>query len=207
MIAVEIHKKLKAGSGLTNLHIKLQAVKGSITLIHGPSGSGKTTFLKILAGLTKADQGQILINEQTWLNTQTGICLSPQKRQAGFVFQNYALFPNMTVRKHLEYATSDNQWINRLLQIGKLDAFADHKPDQLSVGQQQRLAILRAMAIKPALLLMDEPFSALDQKMKGGLIADLKTLWDQLQTTVIIVSHYPQELAELATQELYIGEE
>jgi molybdate transport system ATP-binding protein len=122
----------------------------------------------------------------------------------GFVFQNYALFPNMTVRQHLEYATDDLQWIERLLAIGKLETFAAHKPEYLSGGQQQRLSILRAMAIKPKLLLMDEPFSALDPKMKSELIPELKLLWDELGTTALIVSHNPQELEGLAELELYV---
>ncbi|MES2278219.1 MAG: ATP-binding cassette domain-containing protein [Bacteroidota bacterium] len=204
MIVIEIHKKLRAGHGQTDLHVKLQANKGSITVIHGPSGAGKSTLLKIIAGLMQPEQGQVLIDGQAWLDTANDINLSPQKRKAGFVFQNYALFPNMTVRQHLEYACTDAQWIDQLLKIGALDGLADRRPDYLSGGQQQRLAILRAMANKPALLLMDEPFSALDQKTKAGLIADLKPVWDKLQTTVIIVSHYPQELADIATQQLYI---
>ena len=207
MIAAEIYKKLKAGDGTADLHIKLQAGRGSITLVHGPSGAGKTTFLKILAGLMLPEKGQISINQQVWLDTDHQINLSPQKRKAGFVFQNYALFPNMTVRQHLEYATDNTGWINKLLAVGGLTAFTDRKPDHLSGGQQQRLAILRAMATQPALLLMDEPFSALDQKMKTALIAELKALWEELQTTVIIVSHYPQELTGIATQTVYISTE
>jgi molybdate transport system ATP-binding protein len=205
MITADIHKKLNAGSNETALHIQLLADKGSITVIHGPSGAGKTTFLKILAGLITPEKGKITVGNHIWLDTARGINLSPQKRKAGFVFQHYALFPNMTVRQHLEYATTDRQWIDQLLNIGGLTSFANRKPEHLSGGQQQRLAILRAMAIKPALLLMDEPFSALDNKTKSLLVADLKQLWDKLQTTVIIVSHYPQELAAIATSELYMG--
>jgi molybdate transport system ATP-binding protein len=204
MIVIDIHKKLRAGHGKTNLQVILQADKGSITVIHGPSGAGKTTLLKIIAGLATPEQGQVMIDGQLWLDTATGISLTPQKRKAGFVFQHYALFPNMTVRQHLAYVTNDMPWIDQLLKLGGLDGLADHKPNYLSGGQQQRLAILRAMANKPVLLLMDEPFSALDQKTKAGLIAGLKVLWDELETTVIIVSHYPQELAGIATQELYI---
>lgn len=207
MIAAEIHKKLNAGINETNLNIELQAGKGSITLMHGPSGAGKTTFLKIMAGLMLPEQGKIITDGQVWLDTASGINIPPQKRRTGFVFQNYALFPNMTVRQHLEYATTDTGWIDQLLKTVKLDAFADRKPAQLSGGQQQRLAISRAMAIKPSLLLMDEPFSALDHQTKTTLIAELKAIWDQLQTTVIIVSHYPQELIGIATAEVNIAAE
>ncbi|MDB5145598.1 MAG: ATP-binding cassette protein [Mucilaginibacter sp.] len=204
MISVDIEKKLKAYRGQQVLKIAAQFPKGSITKIYGPSGAGKTTFLKIIAGLIDPEKGKITVDDILWLDTAANFSLSPQKRKVGFVFQNYALFPNMTVRQHLEYATDDLQWIERLLTIGKLETFATHKPEYLSGGQQQRLSILRAMAIKPKLLLMDEPFSALDPKMKSELIPELKFLWDELGTTTLIVSHNPQELEGLAELELYV---
>ncbi len=205
MISVDIEKKLRAYKGQQVLKIAAQFPSGSITKIYGPSGSGKTTFLKIIAGLITPEKGKITVDDAVWLDTDSKFSLSPQKRRTGFVFQNYALFPNMTVQQHLEYATDDRQWINRLLAIGQLETFAEHKPEYLSGGQQQRLAILRAMAIKPKLLLMDEPFSALDPKMKSGIIPGLKLLWEELGTTVLIVSHNPQELEGLTAREIEIN--
>jgi molybdate transport system ATP-binding protein len=205
MITVDIEKKLRAYKGQQVLKIAAQFTMGSITKIYGPSGSGKTTFLKIIAGLIIPEKGKINVDDHVWLDTGLNISLSPQKRKTGFVFQNYALFPNMTVQQHLEYATDDAQWIKRLLAIGKLDTLTAHKPEYLSGGQQQRLAILRAMAVRPKLLLMDEPFSALDPKMKSALIPELKLLWDELGTTILIVSHNPQELAELTENEMEIN--
>ncbi|HTE01580.1 MAG TPA: ATP-binding cassette domain-containing protein [Mucilaginibacter sp.] len=205
MISADIEKKLKAYKGQQVLKLAAEFPTGSITKIFGPSGAGKTTFLKIIAGLINPEKGKITDNDTIWLDTSAGISLSPQKRKVGFVFQNYALFPNMTVQQHLEYATDDTQWISRLLAIGKLETFTKHKPEYLSGGQQQRLAILRAMAIKPKLLLMDEPFSALDPKMKSELIPGLKLLWDEMGTTTIIVSHNPQELDGLTEREIEIN--
>ncbi len=205
MISVDIEKKLKAYSGQQVLKIATQFPTGSITKIYGPSGSGKTTFLKIIGGLVNPEKGKITVDDTIWLDTIPKISLSPQKRKTGFVFQNYALFPNMTVQQHLEYATDDQSWIARLFAIGKLESFAKHKPEYLSGGQQQRLAILRAMAIKPKLLLMDEPFSALDPEMRAGLIKELKLLWEESGTTVLIVSHNPMELDGLTERELYIS--
>ncbi|SDT61225.1 molybdate transport system ATP-binding protein [Mucilaginibacter mallensis] len=207
MISINIEKKLKAYSGQQWLKIDHQFADSSITKIYGPSGAGKTTFLKIIAGLVVPEKGGITVDGVTWLNTSSKISLSPQKRLVGFVFQNYALFPNMTVQEHLEYASNDAQWIQRLLKIGKLETLSDHKPEYLSGGQQQRLAILRAIAIRPKLLLMDEPFSALDPKMKSALIAELKLLFAELKMTVLIVSHNPQELEGLVDGELLINAE
>ena len=205
MIIFDIEKRLKAYGGQQVLKIAHQFPLGSITKIFGPSGAGKTTFLKIIAGLIKPEKGKITVDETVWLDTSSKISLSPQKRKVGFAFQNYALFPNMTMREHLQYATKDEAWISRLLRIGKLEAFSDHKPEYLSGGQQQRLAILRAMAIKPRLLLMDEPFSALDPEMRSELVKELSAVWKEQGTTVLIVSHNPQELDGLAQQELYIS--
>jgi molybdate transport system ATP-binding protein len=204
MISIDIEKKLKAYKGQQVLKISAQFQSGSITKIFGPSGAGKTTFLKIIAGLIDPEKGEIKVDDTIWLDTSKKISLSPQKRRVGFVFQNYALFPNMTVRQHLEYATEDHQWINRLLAIGKLETFEKHKPEYLSGGQQQRLSILRAMAIKPQLLLMDEPFSALDPKMKSEIIPELKSIWKELRTTTLIVTHNPHELEGLTDAEMEI---
>jgi molybdate transport system ATP-binding protein len=196
MITINIEKKLKAYSGEQWLKVNREFADGSIIKIQGPSGAGKTTFLKVIAGLVQPEKGIIKVDDTIWLDTSTKINLSPQKRLAGFVFQNYALFPNMTVQQHLEYATDDSAWIDKLLKIGKLETLTTHKPGYLSGGQQQRLAILRALSIKPKLLLIDEPFSALDAKMKSVLIGDLKALFAELKMTVFIVSHNPLELEE-----------
>jgi molybdate transport system ATP-binding protein len=206
MIAADIEKKLKAYNGLQVLRIKKVFLAGGITRITGPSGAGKTTFLKMIAGLVTPDSGIIKDNHTTWFDASQNINLPPQQRGVGFVFQDYALFPNMTVKQHLEYATNDTEWINRLLDIGGLETFANHKPDYLSGGQQQRLAIMRAMSIKPKLLLMDEPFSALDIKMKSALIKDLQKLFAELGATTLIVSHNPQELDGVSGDELQIGD-
>jgi len=204
MISINIEKKLKTYGGQQWLSINHDFATGSTTKISGPSGAGKTTFLKIIAGLTSPEKGIIRVDDTFWVDTSAKINLSPQKRMAGFVFQNYALFPNMTVREHLEYATKDEVWIDRLLKVGKLETLTTHKPEHLSGGQQQRLAILRALAIKPSLLLMDEPFSALDSEMKIALIAELKLLFAELGLTVLIVTHNAQELDGLCNGELRI---
>jgi molybdate transport system ATP-binding protein len=205
MIAIAIEKNLKVYQGKRVLKIDHQFSTGSITKIYGPSGAGKSTFLKVIAGLVNPEKGMIVVQGSIWLDTGAHINIAPQKRMPGFVFQDYALFPNMTVLEHLHYATDDSAWINRLLILGKLETLTDHKPIHLSGGQQQRLAILRALAIKPKLLLMDEPFSALDPEMKTDLIKELKVIFKEIGATVLIVSHNPVELEGLVDGEIYIG--
>lgn len=205
MIDIAIEKSLKVYHGKRVLKIEHAFAPGSMTKIYGPSGAGKTTFLKVIAGLLNPEKGKIIVDGVTWLDTGANINIAPQKRMPGFVFQDYALFPNMTVLEHLKYATDDIGWINRLLVLGKLDTLTDHKPIHLSGGQQQRLAILRALAIKPKLLLMDEPFSALDPDMKTELIAELTVVFKDIGATVLIVSHNPAELEGLVDGEIYIS--
>jgi len=181
MIRINIEKELKAYSGHQWLKVNREFASGSITKIYGPSGVGKTTFLKMIAGLVQPEKGVIEVDDTLWLD--------------------------MTVMEHLEYATSDVAWIDLLLKIGKLETFTTHKPEHLSGGQQQRLAILRALAIKPKLLLMDEPFSALDMKMKSALIDELKLLFAELKMTVFIVSHNPAELESFGGEEMVLNQD
>lgn len=193
MIEINIKKRVRIYNGTNLIQVKASFHHRHITQIIGPSGSGKTTLLKIIAGLIKPEEGKITANENVWLDTKANRNLEPQKRSVGFVFQDYALFPNMTVIEHLQYGSNDAQYIDRLIAIGRLDAFRTHKPKHLSGGQQQRLAILRALSTKPSLLLMDEPFSALDNVLKKDVMTDLKTLFDELKITCLVVTHHPLE--------------
>lgn len=204
MIELKIEKKIRTYKGNSLLLVEDTFPASSVTKVYGPSGAGKTTFLKIIAGLITPEKGKIMVGNQTWLDTEKKISQTPQERKAGFVFQDYALFPNMTVRAHLQYATEDQQMISRLLHIGKMEAFADHRPNHLSGGQQQRLAILRALALKPKLLLMDEAFSAMDDELREALIVDLKILLKEFGTTTIVVSHHAGETLGFADRSLKI---
>jgi molybdate transport system ATP-binding protein len=204
MISVSIEKKIAAYNGLRVLKIHHEFPAGSITKVSGPSGAGKTTLLKMVAGFVQPDSGKIIVNNTVWTDTSARIALPAQKRLAGFVFQDYALFPNMTVLQHLEYAAQDKAWISRLLELGRLQTLAGHKPQYLSGGQQQRLAILRALAIKPKVMLMDEPFSALDGETKSTLISELGAIFRELNATVLIVSHNLAELEGLPGGQLHI---
>ena len=204
MIDIVIQKHIKTYKGISLLTVADVIPGGSVTKVHGPSGIGKTTFLRIIAGLVTPEQGRIAVDGEIWLDTAAKINLSPQDRKAGFIFQDYALFPHMTVREHLQYASTDQQLISRLLMIGKMESFDSHKPRHLSGGQQQRLAILRALALRPNLLLMDEAFSAMDDELREELITDLKIILKEFGTTTIIVSHHAQETLGFADRSLKI---
>lgn len=204
MIKVAIEKMIRTYKGDSKLEVEATFAAGSVTKIYGPSGAGKTTFLKIIAGLIKPEKGLITVGNDIWLDTSARINWSPQQRKTAFVFQDYALFPNMTVMQHLLYATDDKVLIERLLLIGKMDAFIRHRPRQLSGGQQQRLAILRALAMRPAVLLMDEAFSALDEELLDLLVVDVIQLLKEFNTTTLIVSHHTNETIGFADSSLKI---
>ena len=169
MIHIDLQKTLKSAHGEMNLDIKITIEKGEFVTLYGDSGAGKTSTFRMIAGLLKADSGKIRVNENTWFDASSRINLPPQKRKVGFVFQDYALFPNMTVRQNLEYALDKNQdrnIITQLIETVELGQLQNRKPETLSGGQKQRVALARALVQKPEILLLDEPMSALDSKMR-----------------------------------------
>ena len=192
MIEVDITKRIKTYRGWEDLRVKTQFEMGKITRITGPSGIGKTTLLKIIAGLITPEVGTIKFNGDTWFDGEKKFSKKIQDRKVGFVFQDYALFPNMTVEAHLAYGSNDENYINELLHLGEMENFRQHLPHQLSGGQQQRLAILRALSTKPVLLLMDESFSALDKELKVKLMPKLHDLFLVQGTTVLVVTHHDE---------------
>nr|YP_009106365.1 probable transport protein [Fusochloris perforata]AIT95163.1 probable transport protein [Fusochloris perforata] len=181
-----------------NLEIKI----GSLVALVGPSGSGKSTLLRIIAGLEIPDDGRI------WLAGRDATLLSVQEREIGFVFQNYALFQHMTVYENIAFGldvrnttteTKKNR-VKQLLQLIQLEKLSNRYPDQLSGGQRQRVALARALAIEPKVLLLDEPFGALDLKVKKELRNWLRRLHDQVPLTTIFVTHDHQEAMEVANE-------
>jgi molybdate transport system ATP-binding protein len=196
MIELDISKQVKSYQGFIDLKVKTTFESESISRISGPSGVGKTTLLKIIAGLITPEKGTIRVDGALWFDAESKFTKKTQERNVGFVFQDYALFPNMTVEQQLRYGATDEAYIEHLLGIGQMEAFRKNLPKQLSGGQQQRLAILRALSTKPKLLLMDEPFSALDQVLKSQLILNLKALFTEQKTTVLLVTHAQDEIEE-----------
>ncbi len=209
MIRVNISKKLHLPHSSGELKIDTEVESRSFTALYGPSGAGKTSLLRIMAGLLKPERGIIEVNGQTWLNTAKKINLPPQQRNIGFVFQDYALFPNMTVEENLRYALPAHQSplrLQELIATMKLQAWANLKPDVLSGGQKQRVALARALVREPEVLLLDEPLSALDDHTRLQLQQELLRVHQQYSLTTLLVSHHLPEVFKLATHVIKIEE-
>jgi molybdate transport system ATP-binding protein len=197
MLKIDISKILHGTSGEMNLDVNINILEGDFIALTGISGSGKTTLLRILAGLENAT-GNISLDDTTWQDTNYN--LPPQKRDIGFAFQDYALFPNMTVEENLLFVQKDQELANKLLDMTALSELKNRLPNSLSGGQKQRVSLCRAMMNKPKLLLMDEPLSALDPKMRAKLQNEILALHKEFQITTIMVSHDPSEIYHLASR-------
>jgi molybdate transport system ATP-binding protein len=206
LIELDFKKKLLGSEGPFELRAHITIEKNEIVVLSGASGAGKTTLLRLLAGLDQPDEGFIQVDGAAWSDTEARIHLSPQKRSTGFVFQNYALFPTMSVRRNLEYAASDRNdpGIDTLLKMVGLEELQDRYPERLSGGQQQRVALARALVRRPKLLLLDEPLSALDPAMREKLQDEILLLHKELDLTIVLVSHDANEIMRLATKVLVI---
>ena len=203
MIDININKRLHGSNGNMDLNVKLNIKKGDFIALSGLSGSGKSTFLRILAGLESAN-GRISVDNKTWLDENNN--LSVQKRNIGFVFQDYALFENMNVEQNLLYVNKNKNLSKKLLDITELTKLSKRLPNTLSGGQKQRVSLCRAMMNNPDILLMDEPLSALDPKMRLKLQNEILTLHKEFKTTTIMVSHEPSEIYRLANRVLVMNQ-
>lgn len=206
MIQVSIEKKLETAVGQQVVAVDFQLNKGDCCAIYGVSGVGKTTLLRIIAGLTTPDKGKITVDGTVWVDTINAVVWSPQQRGVGMVFQDYALFPNMTIEQQLRFANpTDHNLLEELLQTMEITALRNRKPQQLSGGQQQRVALARALMQKPTLLLLDEPLSALDERLNKQMCSLLKWVQQTYRTTILMVSHNVEEIATLANKMLVIN--
>jgi sulfate transport system ATP-binding protein len=191
---------------LDNINVDLPT--GQLTALLGPSGGGKSTLLRIIAGLETADTGEVNIEGTEATH------LPPQKRNVGFVFQHYAAFKHMSVAKNIAFGMEIRkrpkdeikQRVDELLELVHLSQFADRKPNQLSGGQRQRMALARALAVEPTVLLLDEPFGALDAKVRKELREWLRRLHDEVEVTTVFVTHDQEEALEVADEIVVINE-
>jgi sulfate/thiosulfate transport system ATP-binding protein len=180
--------------------VSLEIADGSLTAVLGPSGSGKSTLLRVIAGLERPDAGEVL------LAGKDATMLAPQRRGVGFVFQHYAAFKHMTVRDNVGFALSVRkrpkeeikERVDELLELVQLQGYADRYPSWLSGGQRQRMALARALAAKPEVLLLDEPFGALDARVRAELRDWLRRLHEEMHVTTVFVTHDQEEAMEVA---------
>jgi len=202
MIRVKAKKKLISAAGPMALDVDFLIEANDLVTIFGASGAGKTTILRMIAGLTTPDEGLIQVGTEVWFDSKAGINKPVQERSIGFVFQDYNLFPNMTVRQNLEYALHDKQdkpLVDELLALANLTELANRKPQTLSGGQKQRLALIRALARKPKIFLFDEPLSSLDLELRLKLQDEILTLYGRFKIPTIFVTHDLSEIYKMSS--------
>jgi molybdate transport system ATP-binding protein len=202
LLSFYIAKHLRAGKRRFSLELEYDLPEGGFLGVRGPSGSGKTTLIRCLAGLERPEFGHIRVGEEAWYDSSTSVFIRPQKRRVGYVAQDYALFPNMTVLGNILYATTDREMASKLLELTQLEAQAHQFPRELSGGQRQRTALARALARGPKLLLLDEPLSALDEELREELGNELLRIQRTTGITAVMVSHSRTEVSRLCSEVL-----
>ena len=203
---VEVGKRFNGFTALDQ--VSLAIPEGSLTALLGPSGSGKSTLLRVIAGLEQPDTGQVLLNDEDVTATPA------RERGVGMVFQHYAAFKHMTVYDNVAFGLTIRRRpkseirgrVHQLLELVQLEGLAQRYPAQLSGGQRQRMALARALAVEPSVLLLDEPFGALDARVRKELRAWLRRLHDEVHVTTIIVTHDQEEAMEVAGQIAVLNE-
>ncbi len=209
MIEIAIEKELQSAQGPIQLQADIRLAAGETMAIYGDSGVGKTSLLRMVAGLMKPDKGHIRAEDTTWYDHVKKINRTPEKRKVGFVFQDYALFPNMTLRENIAFAcpkSSRQLMVDDLIDVLELRGVSHLKPAYLSGGQKQRTAIGRALAQQSQLLLLDEPLSALDDRTRYELQNYLITIRRKFNVTMILVSHSIPEILRLADQVIMLDQ-
>ena len=209
MIRGSIVKRFPPGpeSAGFRLEVEFEAAAG-VTVLYGPSGSGKTLTLDSIAGFVKPDSGRILLDDRILFDAESGVQLPPQRRSCGYVFQNYALFPHMTLRENLAFAAYSLPRLERHRRIAeqlerfKLAGMAGRYPHELSGGQKQRSSIARALIANPRIVLLDEPGRGLDEALRGELYTLIQELRDAVRIPILLVTHDPQECFALGDKVL-----
>ena len=207
MIDLSLQKVLHTAEGEMQLDVTAKIKSGQFVSLYGASGAGKTSILRMLAGFTKPDSGFIKVNDAVWFDSRSKSHLEPQQRKIGFVFQDYALFPNMNVRDNISFALDKHNprhIVTELLEVTGLSNLAARKIQTLSGGQQQRVALARAIAKKPSILLLDEPLSAIDNVMREQLQHTLLEIHKRYALTTILVSHNANEIIKLSDTVIHL---
>jgi molybdate transport system ATP-binding protein len=202
---VEVEKIFPGGETIT-VSFSFPADRNHVTVLFGPSGAGKTTILRSLAGLERPNSGRIQFGEEEWFDAEAGVMVPPQKRSIGYVFQDYALFPHLTVNQNITYGLKEDhrgdkaRKLETIVQLVKLDGLGNRRPKEISGGQQQRVALARALIHKPRLLLLDEPMSALDLPTRKHVRGEFAKLLRDLAIPTVLVTHDWTEALSLGDQ-------
>ncbi len=213
MLQARLHKTFprRPDSAGFSLDLEFQAAAG-VTVLFGPSGSGKTLVLDAIAGFVRPDEGRILLDDDLLFDGATGVHLPPQARNCGYVFQNYALFPHMTLRENLMFAAERrprlerHRRVNEMLETFRLKEAAGRRPHEVSGGQRQRCSIARALIVAPKLLLLDEPAQGLDAPLRAEFYEVLRQVRADFKTPVVLVTHDLDECFELGEEMLILRE-
>lgn len=195
-LTVDMEKQL----GKFRLQVFFTAPLGEVTGLLGASGSGKTVTLRCVAGLLTPDKGHIELDGRVLFDHERGVNLPPQQRKVGYLFQQYALFPHYTVEQNIAVATRDREMVEELLHRFQLQEHRHKRPRQLSGGQQQRVALARILAAQPQVLLLDEPFSALDTHLRGEIQGELSRFLEQFSGPCLMVTHSRDEVRRMCHQ-------
>src|SRR5689334_23089432 len=201
------HINKKFGEFVALDDVSVEIPDGDLTALLGPSGGGKSTLLRVIAGLETPDSGSVVINGTD------STSMPPQRRNVGFVFQHYAAFKHLTVRRNVAFGLEIRKRpkaeikarVQELLELVHLEQFGDRLPSQLSGGQRQRMALARALAVNPGVLLLDEPFGALDAQVRKELRDWLRRLHDEVPVTTVFVTHDQEEALEVADEIVVIS--
>lgn len=207
MIEINIKHQIYTSSGKKNLEINEQIEEGSLVHVSGDSGIGKTTFFKILSGLISPDYGWIKWSDNILLDTSRRIFLPPQKRNISILFQNYALFPNMTVKRNIAFAQKEKneEIVDYFLEVFNLKKMEEILPSKLSGGQQQRVALARTLVQKSDIVLLDEPLSAIDSEMRKKILIEIVKFQEATKATFFVISHYDEDFKFISNKKLVIS--
>lgn len=217
VIDARIRKQLRGhrAENPFTLDIHLRS-EGAVTALLGPSGAGKTLALRCLAGFTRPDEGRILVDDQLYFDAAANVNISPQRRRCGYIFQDHTLFPHMSVRENLNFATQSShslasgrldrrRRVNELLERFELTPLAERRPHQLSGGQKQRAAIARALVGRPRFLLLDEPTTGLDYRLRANFYEVLRQVKEMHEVPMVLVTHELDECFELADSVCFVN--
>ncbi|MNU95347.1 Fe(3+) ions import ATP-binding protein FbpC 2 [compost metagenome] len=214
-LELDVARHLQAAGQHFQLQVALRCTQRNVVLF-GPSGAGKSLTLRAIAGLLKPESGHIRLHDQLLFDAASGLNLPPQRRKVGYVFQDYALFPHLTVRQNVAFGlhkgwlnpgrSTHHEQVERWLHALRIDHLAQMYPQQISGGQRQRTALARALAPGPQVLLLDEPFAALDHDLRKHLRQELEAVLDASDIPLLLITHDPQDVDVFGQQVVHLAD-